>query len=182
MVAIREIEEELQRYGRRNPTERGIVRRFGALLREGHRAFSRQREAGHLTASGWVVDAERSRVLLVHHRKLDKWLQPGGHADGESDLLRVAQKEVMEETGVRTVAPRGRLFYDLDIHAIPARGEVSEHEHFDVRYLLIAREESEPKGNDETHDARWVPLEKLEELTTEDSILRMREKLRETEG
>ena len=152
-----------------------MVDRFLSLLEEGSIAFVRERLQGHLTASGWTVDSGRSRVLLVHHRKLDKWLQPGGHADGEEKLTEVARKEVLEETGLETRLLAGGSILDLDIHRIPARGEVPEHEHFDVRYLLEAVGQ-EPAGNHESHQVRWVPLEEIEAFTGEESILRMRRK------
>jgi 8-oxo-dGTP pyrophosphatase MutT (NUDIX family) len=178
MSGISELERALSEYRGEYPEEQGIADRFLELLREGHLAFTRDRKAGHLTASGWVVDAPRRRVLLVHHGKLDKWLQPGGHADGDTDLLRVARKEVLEETGLETEPLKGGEIFDLDIHPIPPRGELPGHYHFDVRFLLRASEGAEPEGNDETHEARWVPLDGLEEVTSEVSILRMRQKCR----
>lgn len=154
-----------------------MVDRFLSLIEEGSIAFRRDRFQGHLTASGWTVDSEGRHVLLVHHRKLDKWLQPGGHADGEENLPEVARKEVLEETGLETKLLASGSILDLDIHRIPARGSVPEHEHFDVRYLLEANDQA-PVGNHESHDVRWVPVEEIENLTREESILRMREKLR----
>ena len=170
---------DLERYLALYPAERSRVDRFRRLLDEGSRAFSRERREGHLTASAWVLDPPRRRVLLVHHRKLGKWLQPGGHADGDPDLLRVARREVLEETSVETTAPEGPRLFDLDVHPIPLHGETPAHEHFDVRFLLVATASTEPVGNDETHEARWVPLEDLEGFTGEESMLRMRDKAQE---
>jgi 8-oxo-dGTP pyrophosphatase MutT (NUDIX family) len=169
------LRQALLEYTERYPEEAVVAERFLSLLQEGEIAFLRDRLPGHLTASGWTVDPNGERVLLVHHRKLHKWLQPGGHADGEQDLPAVARKEVLEETGLEASSPFGDLIFDLDVHRIPARGEVPEHEHFDVRYLLQA--EGEPAKNDESHEVRWVSLNDVEELTREESILRMREKL-----
>ncbi|MFW6329025.1 MAG: NUDIX hydrolase [Alkalispirochaetaceae bacterium] len=170
------LRELFQRYLRRYPVERRVVRRFSALLSEGRLAFSRDRREGHLTASAWVVDAEKRSVLLVHHRKLDRWLQPGGHADGEEDLLSVAQKEVLEETGVSTSSLEPVEILDLDIHPIPPRGELPGHDHYDVRFLLVAGAGETARGNEETWGAIWVPIDRLEEITREESILRMRSK------
>ena len=155
-----------------------MVSRFEELLADGAHAFERQRLTGHLTASAWVLDAAREHVLLVHHRKLGKWLQPGGHADGEMRLLEVARTEVREETGVEAEPLADGGIFDVDIHPIPARPEAPEHEHFDIRFLLCARGTQSARGNEENHEARWVPLRQVEELTTEESILRMRAKAR----
>jgi len=172
----------LRAYRQTYPTEGVVVSRFESLLAEGIHAFGRNRLAGHFTASAWVLDPDRRKVLLVLHRKLGKWLQPGGHADGNTSLVDVARTEVLEETDVSTEAPalagtwQAAPILDLDIHTIPARGSVPEHEHYDVRYLLLARTARPPRGNEENLEARWVPLDSLEEFSRESSILRMREK------
>lgn len=166
----------LDEYASRHPDEAAVADRFRALLSEGARAFTRGREAGHLTASAWVLDGSREHVLLVHHRKLGKWLQPGGHADGNTDLPAVARTEVLEETGVEADGPHLGQILDIDIHPIPTLGTVPAHEHFDIRFLLTAVGTPAPQRNHESHDARWVASDRIEELTTEASILRMREK------
>jgi 8-oxo-dGTP pyrophosphatase MutT (NUDIX family) len=130
---------------------------------------------GHLTASAWVLSPDRTEVLLLHHRKLGKWLQPGGHADGDEDLLAVAQRELHEETGLVTATPVGDIF-DLDIHDIPPFGDVPGHQHFDVRFLMVAGSRDVPQGNNESHAVRWHPLHRIAELTDEESIRRMVEK------
>lgn len=110
--------------------------------------------AGHLTGSAVVVDAACERVLLMHHTKLDRWLQPGGHADGNANLASVALREATEETGVE-----GLLIdpdpVDLDVHGIPDRGAEPGHWHLDVRFLVRAPAEAEVVGNDESLDLRW---------------------------
>lgn len=165
-------------YTRRYPQETRTADRFAVLLDDGHLAYTRERVSGHLTASAWVLEESRTRVLLVHHRKLGKWLQPGGHADGATALLQVAQTEVREETGLATTPILPDRVFDLDIHPIPDHGGVPAHEHFDVRFLLEATGAQQPRNNHESHDARWVDLHRLEELSTEESLLRMREKAR----
>lgn len=111
---------------------------------------------GHLTGSAVVIDPSRSATLLIHHRKLGLWLQPGGHADGEGDLGLVALREAEEETGLTglsLVTPA----IDLDIHEIPARGDEPAHLHLDVRYLVLASPGSEAAPDVvETMGAQWV--------------------------
>ena len=92
---------------------------------------------GHFTGSAWLVSADGRRALLMHHRKLDRWLQPGGHADGDGDLAAVALREAEEETGLVGLGVEPEIF-DLDRHRIPARGQEPEHWHYDVRFVVRA--------------------------------------------
>jgi 8-oxo-dGTP pyrophosphatase MutT (NUDIX family) len=134
---------------------------------------------GHLTGSAWIVDAPRRRVLLTHHRKLDKWLQPGGHADGDPDLLAVALREAREETGLtrlRAVSPK---VFDVDRHSIPPRGATPGHWHLDLRFLVEADPAEALIVSDESHDLAWVDLARVAALNPEESMLRM---VRKTEG
>jgi len=118
---------------------------------------------GHFTASAFVLSPDSRRVLLVLHRKLGRWLQPGGHIDAEDrDLLAAACREVVEETGVTELTEVSAGVFDLDIHPIPARGTEPAHEHFDVRFLLRADSEAIVR-NDESHDAAWVGFDELAE-------------------
>jgi len=95
---------------------------------------------GHVTASAFVIDAAMDRLLLHHHRKLDRWLQLGGHDDGERDPARAVLREVREESGLAEFAFLGGqpTILDLDVHAIPARGAMPAHDHLDVRFLIVA--------------------------------------------
>lgn len=128
--------------------------RFDAFLNEhGDAALWRDCTPGHLTASALVLDPE-GRVLLLHHAKLARWLQPGGHADGDGDLARVALTEAKEETGLRDL----RLMtpaIDLDIHTIPARGDEPEHDHFDVRFLVLCEAPDSLDPNHESTACAW---------------------------
>jgi 8-oxo-dGTP pyrophosphatase MutT (NUDIX family) len=131
---------------------------------------------GHITASAWVLDETGKQVLLIHHRKLDRWLQPGGHADGEANTLAVAQREVLEETGLET-EPISAAIFDLDIHEIPARPSEPMHYHYDLRYLLRPRAGSQLQINHEVKAAEWVPLAHVQARATDRSLLRMVEKV-----
>lgn len=128
---------------------------------------------GHLTASAWIVDATRTRVLLTHHRKLDRWLQLGGHADGEADLLAAATREALEESGLKNVRAVSSEIFDVDRHRIPARKADPEHWHFDVRFLFEADAEDSITVSDESHDVAWVALAEAARLNPEESIVRM---------
>lgn len=143
-----------------------------AFVRANPDCLERSNLAGHLTASAFVVDRERRHLLLIHHRALDRWLQPGGHADGDPDLLAVARREVREETGLAEFNPVTTRPFDLDIHTIPARGEIPAHLHYDVRFLFEADGGSALQGDErEVHGAVWVPLSDPR-LKLDQSVLR----------
>jgi len=132
---------------------------------------------GHITGSAWVTDQNRKQVVLVHHRKLDIWVQPGGHCDGQSDVLESARREVLEETGLQPQTLNEGAIFDLDIHQIPAGKNQPEHWHYDVRYLLEADAKHPLLLSEESHDLRWVALDSLNQYSREISLFRMREKL-----
>jgi len=118
------------------PEDAGVVAQFRDLLNDSpdHPAapFLRTRLAGHFTGSAWLVSADGRRALLMHHRKLDRWLQPGGHADGDPDLAQVALREAEEETGLTGLVVEPAVV-DIDRHAIPARGPEPDNWHPAVR-------------------------------------------------
>ncbi|NNE90704.1 MAG: NUDIX hydrolase [Verrucomicrobiales bacterium] len=165
-------------YGRRYPEESATVGRFLEFVESQPDCFQRSLAIGHLTGAAWLVNAKGDSVLLTHHRKLEKWLQPGGHADGETDIFKVAKTEADEETGLRPIEPIVDQIFDLDIHTIPARKNEPEHEHFDVRFAFRHCGSGEFTVSHESIDLAWVPLEKLSEYTTEESIERMARKYR----
>ncbi len=126
-----------------------------------------------MTGSAWIVDCERTHALLTHHRKLDKWLQLGGHADGDPDILRVALREAREESSLEAIRPVSEEIFDVDIHAIPARGGEPAHFHYDVRFLLEADRAAALAVSEESRSLAWVPLDRVAELNGEESVLRM---------
>lgn len=163
-----------------NPTSRDeqtFKKQFLELL-DHPRAFFRDHLPGHITASSWIVDRARKHALLTHHAKLDRWLQPGGHADGHEDVLAVAQREAYEETGLTSLQLLIPGIFDLDIHLIPARGEIPEHYHYDVRFLFQASKDEMITISDESRDLRWIPNTEVPRKTANNvSILRMAQKV-----
>jgi 8-oxo-dGTP pyrophosphatase MutT (NUDIX family) len=128
---------------------------------------------GHLTGSAWVISPDRQRTLLTHHRKLDKWLQLGGHADGDPDLRAVALREVREESGLARLRVMTPEIFDLDRHHIPARGSEPAHWHYDVRFLLEADPTEPLVVTSESKDLAWVEVAQVAELNAEESLRRM---------
>lgn len=139
--------------------------------------FERSLLSGHITASAWVLTSDHKQVALLHHKKLDRWLQPGGHADGDENVQRVALKELEEETGITDVTQIGDSFFDIDIHRIPKRKEVPEHEHFDIRFAFEANKPEQLRKNEESNEVAWIAIDGLEKFVGNDaSVLRMKEK------
>ena len=163
-------------YRRRWLAESATVDRFLDLLDDAEDPFRRERLAGHFTASAWLVDRAGERVLLTHHRKLDRWLQLGGHADGERDFARVALTEAEEESGLTdlTVAPE---IFDLDAHEIPEHKGVPAHIHYDVRFIVRAGENEAFVVSDESHALAWRAIATLpHDEAMDPSVRRMAEK------
>ena len=128
---------------------------------------------GHLTGSAWIVSPARDRVLLTHHRKLDKWLQLGGHADGDPDLAAVALREAREESGLSGLRLVSPTVFDLDVHLIPARRTDPAHLHYDLRFLIEA-DPAEPLAiSEESTDLAWVERDRVTALNPEESMARM---------
>jgi 8-oxo-dGTP pyrophosphatase MutT (NUDIX family) len=126
-----------------------------------------------VTGSAWVVDAAHARVLLTHHRKLDMWLQLGGHADGDTDVLRVAMREAAEESGLTELIAVDAGVFDVDVHRIPPRGGEPAHLHYDVRFLLQGDASVPLVMTAESRDLRWVRLADVVSLGVDASVLRM---------
>ena len=114
---------------------------------------------------------------MTHHKKIGKWLQLGGHADGEKDLLQVSQRESIEESGINNFVTLSNEIFDMDIHEIPPIGSDPKHLHYDIRFLLQADPDKESLIiSNESHDVAWIPLDKIAHYNSEQSIMRMVDK------
>jgi 8-oxo-dGTP pyrophosphatase MutT (NUDIX family) len=158
--------------------EANFIRKFLNLLQH-PRSFHRDHLPGHITGSAWIIDHSKQFVLLTHHAKLNRWLQPGGHADGDDNISRVCTREAVEETGLSSLQLISEGIFDIDIHTIPERNDFPQHQHYDVRLLFNASMSEPLQITAESHDLKWVALTELEAKTGNNvSMLRMAEKTR----
>ena len=170
------LEDQIQEYASTYPEELSQTKRFLELLLHPD-AFLRTHLPGHITGSSFIVSDDFSKTLLVHHRNLNKWLQPGGHADGDRDVVAVALREAMEETGLTNLKLIAPSIYDLDIHRIPERKDFQAHDHYDVRFLFMGSISDLIQVSHESHDVKWIDLGEMEKYNKEESMLRLRKKI-----
>lgn len=181
----RELTALLARYAAAWPDEAEVAARFLAFVAAHPQCLWRHCLPGHVTASAWIL-ADDGRALLTHHRKLGRWLQLGGHVDGEPQVERAALREAQEESGMQRfelVRWTGQLVpLDLDVHAIPARGDEPAHDHWDVRFLLRAAPGQELAVSAESHALCWFDDAGLRQRVTEPSVLRLHQKAQALPG
>jgi 8-oxo-dGTP pyrophosphatase MutT (NUDIX family) len=136
--------------------------------------YERSNQEGHITASGFIISSDYSSLLMLHHLKLQKWLQLGGHADGHTISHEVAYRECEEESGLTSLTffSDAPYVFDLDRHQIPARKGEKEHFHYDIRYLFIADKKEPLKNSEESLELKWIPLKEVLLYNDESSISR----------
>jgi 8-oxo-dGTP pyrophosphatase MutT (NUDIX family) len=144
-----------------------------ALLDEHGAALADRTTApGHLTGSALVMDAVGERMVVLLHTKLRRWLQPGGHADGDHELAGVALREATEETGIEGLQVLLHAV-DLDVHEVDHGDALGTHLHLDLRFVVVAPEGAEIRGNHESLALRWVTFDELQALADEEGLVRL---------
>ena len=164
--------DEIAAYHPFNEQEERDKNLISQWIEQNEDAFSRKNVVAHVTASAWVVNKDRSKVLMVYHNIYNSWSWLGGHADGETDLLKVALKEAREESGIYHVKPVSEKIYSLEVLTVDGhvkRGEyVSSHLHLNVTYLLQAEETDVLHiKEDENSNVGWFSLEDAVAASTE---------------
>ena len=164
---------KLREYRPYDQHERDMYETLVRFVETETECFERGLQIGHITGSAWIIDHSHSQALLTHHFKLERWLQLGGHADGDTDILCVAMREAYEESGLDDIKATSQAIFDVDVHPIPARGTEPRHLHYDVRFLLEADANAPLVISSESKDLAWVRLTDIAHLTPERSIARM---------
>ncbi len=167
------LQDLLRQYSANDRREELYKSRMEDLLRESKTPFSREHfSPGHFTASAFVLSPDQSSLLMIFHSKLHRWLQPGGHIESsDTDVIAAAMRELLEETGVAGGTVVGDGLFDLDIHTIPARKGDPDHSHFDLRILLVS-DSLEIAADTDAVDAKWVPLEDVSTIESDESVMR----------
>jgi len=172
-----ELLQLLTHYKTPHMEEAAMVERTRRFISQHVNCFDRSLVTpGHVTGSAWVVNPARSHVLMLLHRKLNLWLQPGGHADGDPDIIQVVLKETAEESGVdlSQIHLLSEAIFDVDVHTVHASRHDPRHEHFDIRFLVEIDDTIPLPGNDESHQVGWIALEQISRFNNIRSIYRMR--------
>jgi 8-oxo-dGTP pyrophosphatase MutT (NUDIX family) len=180
-VNRRDLLDALAGHAPSGPQEAASLSRILRFLEAPGDPFHRATPEGHVTGSAVVARPDGSAFLLVLHRRLGRWLQPGGHMEeADASVLDTARREAREETGITVFeTPAGHAILDVDVHAIPARGRDPAHSHFDIRYLLVTAEPHDPAGSeDPARPMRWVTLEQAIAAGVDDSLARALDKAR----
>jgi 8-oxo-dGTP pyrophosphatase MutT (NUDIX family) len=154
-----------------DPVVAATVERVGSMITTLPDPADRATRPGHLTGSAFVVSADGSAAVLLLHTKLEKWLQPGGHADGDCNLAAVALREASEETGIEGLGVHP-IAIDVDVHEVRPQTE-DPHLHLDVRYLVVAPPAARVVGNEESRAIRWVSRSRLGAYSPDAGLVRL---------
>ena len=163
----------LQRYTPSAPEEIIFKRDTINFIQEHENCFERSLAIGHITASCWLLNKDGDAALLMHHAKLDRWFQLGGHCDGDSDVLAVAIKEAQEESGIMEIVPVDGEIFDIDIHLIPENSKEKAHYHYDIRFLLHVVSDESVIQNSESKALSWISKDFNKLPTQQHSVVRM---------
>ncbi|MEL6537696.1 MAG: NUDIX hydrolase [Bacteroidota bacterium] len=167
----------LEAYQPSHPEDAQFQQDIMAFVRKYPEDFHRRTTVeGHLTASAWIVNPDRTRFLLTHHAKLNRWLQLGGHIEEDATLQVAAMREAAEESGLSSIRLVSTAVFDLDIHTIPARKQDAEHLHLDVRFLIEADDEEAWEVSEESNALAWVSADQIRKEVADVSMLRMLDK------
>jgi 8-oxo-dGTP pyrophosphatase MutT (NUDIX family) len=168
--------EELSKYFPEDEREIEYKQKILFFLKNAANPFLRSNLEGHITGSAMLLNSDCSKFLIMHHSKLNKWLQLGGHSDGDQNLLDVAIKEAKEESGIMNIVPIIPEIFDVDVHLIPANSRDPMHFHYDIRFLLKTVDNDNFIQNHESKELRWVDLHNYQNYGLEESINRMAKK------
>jgi 8-oxo-dGTP pyrophosphatase MutT (NUDIX family) len=166
-----ELLEALRAYTPESDKEKSDVVELIEFIEANKNCFDRSNLSGHVTGSCWLINPEGNKALLTHHKALNRWLQLGGHSDGDSDTWNVSLREAQEESGIDDINFVSRDVFDVDVHSIPASSKrnEAEHKHYDVRFLLRAKTE-DFAVRDESNTLQWFSSNELTEMSKVNEI------------
>ena len=167
--SLKENLEEFEPYNEQEEVDKKIILDY---INNFDDTLTRQNKYGHFTSSAFVLNKERTKILMVYHKLYNSWAWPGGHSDGDSNLLNVAMKEAKEETGIKNVIPIFKNIYSIEIISVNGHEKsekyISSHVHLNVTYLLEADENEKIHiKEDENSGVKWVPIDNVLDLTSE---------------
>jgi 8-oxo-dGTP pyrophosphatase MutT (NUDIX family) len=173
VIAAAKLSDELSAYVAANASEESSLARLRELLSRAADPFTRANPE-HVTGSAVIARPDGMAFLLVYHRRLDRWLQPGGHVEPpDESVLATALREAREETGISSLdIAHGRRILDLDVHPVPAAPDRPAHVHYDLRYLATTSDDALAVAADEIRAARWFTLEEALAAGVDDSLAR----------
>lgn len=154
-----------------------LVDKFTNFTLAHSQCFERNTLPGHYTASCWLWNLEQTHVLFTHHKKLNKWIPLGGHADGNPNLLEVAIQEAKEESGIDAIIPISEEIYHLSIHHFPERGNQKEHLHYNVFFNLKVTSKEPFKVSSESIDLKWICPTQIEKYNQEACVGELKDKI-----
>lgn len=158
------------------PVEQAFISEMTSFVRDHDNFYQRSNLEGHITGSAWMLSPNLDSVLLIHHRKLGIWFQPGGHVDlADQSIFATAEREALEETGLASINMLTDRIFDIDIHQIPARKGTQAHLHYDIRILGIAESLELNADFNEVSGIKWLNIEKA--LSEEDKYKTVRRML-----
>ncbi len=148
-----------------------------SVLRDQVDIFYEESRQGHFTASAWVLNYDKTKVLLTLHAKLNRWFQLGGHIEPtDSTFLDACLREAQEESGIKNISADNSFLIDVDIHTIPENPKASTHLHYDITMCFIVSENAEINISKESKKLEWIPINKVKEITNDLAVIRMAEK------
>lgn len=155
--------------------ERLRILQLKQFLASSSNAFDRSNLTAHIVADGWVLNQDRTKLLLVERGEGRFWLAPGGHCDGSADTWLQATREIAEETGITQLTPLGTGIFDINTHHVPAQhkkhGIEPEHLHFNVCFAFTADDRLPLTVSDESHTVAWHPIANIENINFWDEHL-----------
>lgn len=163
----------LQSYMPTTPEEKVYQQKMLELLQACDDCFLRSCRVGHFTASAFLLNHKKTHALMLHHRKVGNWFQPGGHCDGDPDVLAVAIKEAQEESGIEEIRPLNPHVFDIDIHLFPTYKDEQAHYHYDVRFVLHAYGDDTLHQNHESKALEWIDVQATKIPNEDPSVKRL---------